>query len=228
MIFAALRSALGKLRGVRALEVGCGTGQVLAYLERQGLEIAGLDMHLEGLRFARKRSRAPLICSDARGMPFRDEFDLVLVCDVIEHLEDDLGLLRECCAAVKPGGHILITVPAGMWLWSEVDEQVGHKRRYSSKGLKNLLSRAGLEVELLHYFNGLIAPILFLRHWVGRKKRPPSEKEITNWLAEELKIPPWPLNGIMYATGCMEAALSSCISPPFGISLIAVARRPSC
>lgn len=226
VILAALRAVLGDIRGLCALEVGCGTGQVLACLDRAGIVVCGLDMYLKGLTFARRRTDAPLVCADARDMPFRDEFDLTLLCDVLEHASDELTVLRNCLTATRPGGLLLVTVPAGTLLWSCADEHAGHKRRYNRKALDELLVRAGAEVELLRYFNSLITLPMFLRRRIRKGRRVRTAREMKEFMVRKLRVPPWPLNGILHALISLEAALLPHISAPWGASLIAVARRP--
>src|SRR5262249_8704123 len=89
VILATMRRTIGPLADRSVLDIGCGTGFVLAALERAGMTVCGLDMHLAGLRYARQRTNGLLVRETATRIPFADEFDVVMLCDVIEHTDDD-------------------------------------------------------------------------------------------------------------------------------------------
>src|SRR5262249_46057186 len=109
--------------GDRFLEIGCGTGYVLQALATEcGLAVTGSELFAEGLTFARRRlPNADFEVLDAREMPFAEEFDLAGAFDVLEHIDDDAGVLRGLHRALRPGGHLLVTVPQHTWLWSNAD-----------------------------------------------------------------------------------------------------------
>jgi 2-polyprenyl-3-methyl-5-hydroxy-6-metoxy-1,4-benzoquinol methylase len=162
-ILRALREALGELSGLSVLDVGCGTGFVLQGMVDAGMKCAGIDMFMEGLRHARRRSDALLICNAAGEIPFDEQFDVVTLCDVIEHVDDDRELIMRSAGAAKPGGLILITVPAQQSLWSDADEAWGHKRRYSRESLCETLCACGLSPLFVRYFNSLLHPAQLLQ-----------------------------------------------------------------
>ncbi|HYN88796.1 MAG TPA: class I SAM-dependent methyltransferase, partial [Ardenticatenaceae bacterium] len=112
----------------RVLEVGCGTGNVLRVLERVCARgtVMGMDLFAEGLSYARARTTCTLLQGDMRRPPFDAEFDLIGLFDVLEHLPDDVQVLRDLYAMLAPGGRLLMTVPAGPSLWSYFDEASGH------------------------------------------------------------------------------------------------------
>jgi SAM-dependent methyltransferase len=198
VIAATLRAALGELRGRTVLDVGCGTGGVLAALEQAGMHGCGLDMHLVGLRHARRRTRGPLVCETATRIPFSAQFDAVLLCDVIEHTADDSDVLREASRALAPGGSLLVTVPAHPKLWSVVDEVSGHKRRYTQQMLVSAMQQAGLRVRLLRYFNGLLWPAQVLQRRRYRGPAPASPETRLDILRQALQIPPAPINALLH------------------------------
>jgi ubiquinone/menaquinone biosynthesis C-methylase UbiE len=147
----------------RLLEVGCGTGYVLAGLERAfpELELSGSELSLDALRIARDRlERASLYQFDARAIPFRDEFDVVCAFDVLEHIEQDDAVLKEMRAAAGDGGGLLITVPQHRWLWSASDEYGGHQRRYSRGELLGKLRAAGFKEVLVTSFATAVLPLM--------------------------------------------------------------------
>src|SRR5439155_22020370 len=107
---------------------GCGTGLVLAELEQVGVRTCVLDMHIGRLRDARARIVGDLLCGNSLAELFPPEFETILLCDVIEHVDDDVALLQNAGQALIPGGHLVLTVPALPQLWTAVDDASGHKR----------------------------------------------------------------------------------------------------
>ncbi len=127
------------------LDVGCGTGRNLNLLERWGT-VLGVEPEGPGLEACRKAGRGPdrVMAAPADRLPFPDaSFDLVTAFDVLEHLEDDQAGLREFHRVLRPGGHLLLTVPAYRFLWSIHDEALGHRRRYVASEIHSLLNNSG-------------------------------------------------------------------------------------
>jgi len=151
------------------IEHGCGTGFVLAELQRlfPRARVIGADLFAEGLALARRRFSGPLIQTDVLHCNFRDAFDLVGLFDVLEHLDDDLQALRALRQQLRPGGRLLLTVPAHMALWSDYDGASGHRRRYSRHELVARLAEAGFEVEYCTEFMCVLLPLLFVRRRLG-------------------------------------------------------------
>lgn len=224
VILSTLRRVAGPLEGKRLLDVGCGSGLVLAMLERAGLQVAGLDMHREPLVRARARVRGPLFHSDAVTLPFFDDFDLVGLFDVIEHAEDDGAVLAQARAVLRPGGHVAVTVPAGAHLWSRYDEVSGHKRRYDRQGLAGALQRGGFRTRLVAYFNCL--PVWALRLQRGSAIAGPDQAVSDSDVARKaLRVPPEPLNTLFALLVRLESPLRA-LAFVTGSSLIAVGERP--
>lgn len=225
-----LRSMLGRADSnstpPQFLDVGCGTGAVSAWLQSLGYHTTGLDMHVQGLKQAARRCSTLQVCCDARKMPFRDAFDLVGLFDVIEHVDDDADLLRQCRKALKPGGRLVLTVPADMRLWSSYDDVFGHKRRYTRRQLIHVIKRSGYLIERVSYYNTLLWPIQFiLRRW-QRMGSPPVYVS-PELMRRYLTPPPRPINAILELIMSLEALWVRRVSGPFGAALIAVARRPT-
>jgi len=157
-----LDSELGGLKGRSVLDIGCGTGYVLGVLEKAGMEPTGCDMHQTALDYAANRTTGKLMCMDANELK-GSNFDCALLCDVIEHTDDDLGLLRVAGGTVRKGGAVLVTVPAHQWLWTPVDDISGHKRRYTYTTLQDVMKRSGLVDVKTFYFNRILLPFQALR-----------------------------------------------------------------
>ena len=128
------------------LEIGCGTGFVLSGIAKAypDARLHGSELFIKGLSFAARRlPLAKLMQMDARQIPFVDEFDSIGAFDVLEHIEEDTDVLRQIHKALKPKGLVLITVPQHQWLWSPVDDNACHVRRYSAKDLHAKLKATG-------------------------------------------------------------------------------------
>lgn len=217
----------------RLLEVGCGTGLVLQLLRRlsAGGVVLGMDCHADALSWARRRSGCPVVCGDLMRPPLEGGFDLVGAFDILEHLDDDRAGLSALAGLVRPGGAVVITVPADGSLWSYFDESSRHRRRYEVPELHEKLESAGLRVEYLTEFMMALYPLV----WLGRRlrgwRRPraaASRAKRARALAEsELQVRPW-LNGALERLLSVEArAIVARRRLPWGTSILAVARsRP--
>src|SRR5436190_5288771 len=163
-IEAALRS-LPDFASIReVLEVGCGTGVVLAHLQRvfPGGKIIGMDLFEEGLKFARQRFQGTLIRGDVFQHSFGQSFDLIGAFDVIEHLDEDEKILRRFWQQIRPGGHLIVTVPAHQGLWSYFDDVAHHRRRYAPAELECKLVSAGFTNIYVTQFMGALFPAMWL------------------------------------------------------------------
>jgi len=219
-----LARALAGLAPGRAVEIGCGTGFVLALLERLGWTVLGLDMQLEGLRHARARTGAPLVRTGAPRVPLADPADLVVLCDVLEHT-DEAPLLEAALAATRPGGHLLVTVPARPSLWSSDDVLVGHRRRYTSETLLGALQRAGFRVPVLRPFHACVTPLA--ARAARRERRTATVPRREEWLAAAAVAPGATVCRVMGAILALENRLGTRVPLPFGSALLALARRPA-
>ncbi len=207
--------------GDRYLEIGCGTGYVLQALVREcGLVATGSELYGEGLEFARRRvPDARFVELDARSMPYEGDFDLAGAFDVLEHIDDDLGALRGLHRAVRPGGHLLLTVPQHRWLWSAADVQAHHVRRYRRAELVDRVKQAGFQPERVTSFVTSLLPVMALA-----RLRPGRDTAGDASLTEEL-VPPKPINRAFEALlGWERTLIGRGIRLPAGGSLVVVAR----
>lgn len=156
-------------QGARILEIGCGTGHNLPMLSGFGtvdaIEIDPAARAIASQRLGRTVGDAPL--PELPGIA-RGAYDLVAVLDVVEHIEDDVAALAAMRACLKPGGKILIAVPAHQWLWSAHDVVNHHHRRYSKATLTAAIQGAGLRAGKLTYFNSLLFPLAAAARIAGR------------------------------------------------------------
>lgn len=207
------------------LEVGCGTGNVLRALEAAcpNCNLIGLELWFEGLKHARGRSHASLIQADIGHLPFGKQFDLVGMFDVLEHINEDGEALKAIHSALRPGGKVLLTVPAHQGLWSYFDEAARHCRRYSADGVRKKLEDAGFEMEFLTHFMASIFPVV----WAYRKLNLPRNavQSARDRARDEFRLVPV-VNGILNGLLHLEAKwVGGGHSLPIGTSLVVVARK---
>lgn len=152
----------------RFLEIGAGNGISMQQFETlPGVEIDGCDLNI----FALEQSvpvKGQLYCLDVRKPPSRmlEAYDGIILLDVLEHLEDDSAFLGNCLKFVKPGGLVVIHVPALNSLFSKYDQEVGHFRRYTSFSLKRLIISQQIKPLKISYWGFSMLPIAWLRKWV--------------------------------------------------------------
>jgi len=223
------RIASGFPPGYFVLEVGCGTGNVLRVLRKACPDgvVVGLELWLDGLRYAQRRSAGLLVQGDVRNCPFSKPFSLVGMFDVLEHVPEERETLASLWKNIAPGGTLLLTVPAHPFLWSYFDEAAHHCRRYSVGDIRNKLTEAGFHVEFVSQFMASIFPIV----WFVRKIRGlPSHADsrtARDRTANEFRLVPI-VNEILTALLFLEAGwLARGHRLPFGTSLVVVARRPA-
>ncbi|MGH9552540.1 MAG: class I SAM-dependent DNA methyltransferase [Terriglobales bacterium] len=213
--------------GYWVLEVGCGTGNVLRALRQACPDgtVVGLELWLDGLRFAQKRSVGPLVQGDVRRCPFGKPFDLIGMFDVLEHVPEELETLRALREALAPGGRLMLTVPAHQSLWSYFDEAAQHCRRYSSPEIRAQLVAAGFDVEFLSQFMSCIFPLVWLFRKMSSWNRRPGSANAKALTLREFRVVPV-MNGLLSALLKLETPwLTGGHRLPVGTSLIVVARR---
>lgn len=199
----------------RILEVGCGTGHNLPMLARFG-KVDAIEVDAEARAFAEKRtgraiSSAPLptLHGIARG-----HYDLVAALDVVEHIDDDRAAIAALAACLKPGGKLLLTVPAHQWMWSAHDVLNHHKRRYSKRGLARLIESSPLKLQAIGYFNSFLFPLA-----VGAR----LASKLTGRGGDDDSLPPRPVNYLFERVFAAERRLIGTVPLPPGLSLFAVA-----
>ncbi|MEO5328893.1 MAG: class I SAM-dependent methyltransferase [Magnetococcus sp. THC-1_WYH] len=204
------------------LEVGCGTGFVLSGVSQAfpGKTLLGSEIFTAGLGYAVARlPSVNFIQMDARSIPYREEFDVIGAFDVLEHIEDDMAVLREVRAALRENGFLIITVPQHGWLWSSVDEYACHVRRYSAFELREKLKAVGFKIVRSTSFVTLLLPAMIL----SRIKQQYARSNIEP--ANELKLSSG-LNALFRKVMQLEIGLiKSGMNLPFGGSRLVVAKR---
>tara|TARA_B100001123_G_C15332728_1_gene1031787 strand:- start:257 stop:991 length:735 start_codon:yes stop_codon:yes gene_type:complete len=200
---------------INILEVGCGTGGNLSMLKDYGNLSA-----MEPDENARKLANSRNICLVKEGtlpnnIPFDETFDLVCMLGVLEHIDDDFGTLKSVKSKLKEKGVLMLTVPAYKFLWGYHDHVCHHKRRYTKKDLTALLSKSGLNIEYVTYYNTflfpIIAPIKILKKIFGME----NDKEGS--------VPWFPINNLLTKVFSSEKLVLPTLSLPFGVHILVIA-----
>jgi SAM-dependent methyltransferase len=203
-------------------DCGAGTGRFAAEMTPH-CRVLAIDDHEESLELARGHLGAERVKRGTCGnLPLADgSVDVLTALDVIEHVEKDREALREFARVVRPGGIVVITVPALMMLWSDWDVALHHFRRYNRRSLLDLIPRDAFEVVHVNYVNVVAFPlVLLVRKWRALKAR--LGLKVDN--RSEDDIPPGPLNALL-RWSFVWPACQRLIPFPIGVGLIAVLRR---
>ncbi|MGB3758829.1 MAG: class I SAM-dependent methyltransferase [Rivularia sp. (in: cyanobacteria)] len=214
---------LGLPTNAQILEAGCGTGGNLQMLSRYG-QVSAMELDQIACELANKRQ----VTQVKRGslpdnIPFNSHYDLILILDVIEHLDNDLSALEALYYKLKPGGYLLVTVPAYMFLWSEHDQINHHKRRYRLKSLKKVVKKAGYELNYGSYFNTFLFPVVAIVRILAKL----LPKQNTNKLSSDLVVPSKPVNQILKWLFASERYFMNRLPLPFGVSVLLLAQKPN-
>lgn len=208
-----------KERGL-LLDIGLGTGANASVFQKLGFKVEGVEPEPEAIKIAQQTAPGvPVMQAPFPGAPLQEgRYGVAVMLDVLEHLEDDTAALREAARVLSPGGVLLITVPAFRFLWTRHDELAHHKRRYRRAELVERIGAAGLEPVFVSYYNYLLFPPIALVRLISKALGIQSRKS-------DFSKTPRLLNGVLYVMFSMERWLLRLGPLPFGVSLIAVARK---
>lgn len=206
-------------RNIRILDAGCGNGDNLSLLSTFG-DLVAFEKNEYALKTAKSKKIGEIYKAelpDKLPNTVKTNFDLIVLLDVLEHIDDDSKSLTTVRKLMNNKGIILITVPAFQWLWSEHDVIHHHKRRYSKSELREKLDSSGFRIKYISYFNTLLFPFALVER-IGQKIFSPSNPEI-------LELPNNKINFLLEKIFSLEAIFMNKISLPFGLSLVAIAEK---
>jgi 2-polyprenyl-3-methyl-5-hydroxy-6-metoxy-1,4-benzoquinol methylase len=206
----------------KIIEIGAGTGNVSRYLKINGYkDISVGEMHLNGLRYAKSYGISECYQFNLLDSPFKDEFDVICLFDVLEHIENDGLALQNACKSLKNSGYLVLTVPAHMWLWNRSDVVAGHKVRYTKKQLIKKLKANNFDILRARYFFMSIVPLLFLRTILKRDLGRQIKREEYK---QNVSINPI-INTILLFISRLENKINPYLVNFFGGSLLVIAKK---
>jgi ubiquinone/menaquinone biosynthesis C-methylase UbiE len=219
-----LNSKRTKTRSI-ILDAGCGTGSNITFFNQFGTTY-GIDISQIATNFCRMRGLKNVVTGDVSKLPYKNNFfDIVSCMDVLEHIENEEKAIKEIFRVLKPGGELILTVPALPFLFSKHDNSQGHFRRYNRKYLRKILESSGFKEERLSYFNTLLSfPIVVFRML--------SKLEPFSGLADfDAKInydiyKAHAFNKLLASIFSLEATVLKKTDIPFGVSIVAFYKKP--
>jgi len=192
------------------LEIGSGTGANLRAVRDHCGQGIGLEIDFKALGYCRDLTT---ICADAlQTLPFAEGvFDAIILLDVLEHISDTGALVSEMARVLRPGGTVLVMVPARPELWSYWDQMHGHQRRYTKKMLAGVFD-ASWALEHLEYSFSWMYPVVWSFRTMMRRRR------LAEGHSDFIEVPRL-VNALLVFAGRVEAQLQSAIPIPFGTTL---------
>ena len=214
-----LLKPLRDVDGAAALDAGCGTGGFLrrAELARPDWQWTGIDASPLAVELTRERSGHRVVEGSIEALPFGEgSFNAIVTADVLCQVNDDEAALREFHRVLRPGGTVVINVPAYSWLWSYHDDAVQSRRRYGRKELIGKLAAAGFSDIRTTHWNMFPLPLV-----VVRRKLLPAPAD-----ASDVHVfPAWIEASFRGLMAIERAWLRTLGALPAGSSILAIARR---
>lgn len=205
-------------KGDQVLDVGVGTGGFASHIS-EDFDVIGLDTSKTALEYCEKRGLKNLYNMTLDQFP-KDDWNIkaVTMLDVVEHIEDDLAVVKEVYELLPKGGSFIAAVPAYQWLWSRHDEIHMHYRRYTGARFKKLLKDAGFSVKYSSYYNHFLFLPAVAKRFVDKifstKKDDAPVDEVSPMM-----------NSLFTKIFSFESKLMPAIKFPFGISYVAIAEK---
>ena len=198
------------------LDIGCGGGLMLEALQKYG-NVTGMDSSKESLLFCREIFTGAL---EFGGFPdniprFERKFNLITMLDVLEHIEKDDETLLKLRNLLDKNGHLVLTVPAHMHLWSNFDVLNHHKRRYELAKLIEKVESAGYEIVKASYYNFFLYPVVYFSRMLSN---------IFKVNKDELEIPNLFINELLFKIFSFESLMLKLFRLPYGVSIIMILR----
>ncbi|WP_445778836.1 class I SAM-dependent methyltransferase [Shewanella sp.] len=218
-----------KKQNFSAIDLGGGCGGWIDYLKKNMPDrlnkIALADSSRVALLNAKRviGSDVEAYQVDLMELDLQEQWDVIFLLDVIEHCQDDVGIVREATKALKPGGKIIITTPALDFFWSHNDEYAKHLRRYNKNKYTAIANHTNLKLIDARYFMFFLSPLL----WFSRKTKSTklSDEEKLKAIEKEHQVPSFILNNILAAVFKAETPIGHMLPFPWGTSIIGVFQK---
>lgn len=218
-----LRSMMQKYcpmpRGSTVLDIGCGTGGFLQLLAEDGFNAVGMDTSELAIEYCQKRGLKNIYKTTLEDFPAKDwTINAEIMLDVIEHIDDDKGVVKQAYSVLEPGGYFIATVPAYQWLWSAHDEIHLHKRRYTLTSFRKLLTNAGFKPIRFSYFNTFLFPAAAIKRLFDKNKKPEDIHDVVDPVSPAV-------NSLLDVIFKAETPFLNYFSFPFGVSIVAICQK---
>lgn len=216
---------------LRAIDLGGGCGGWIEYLNTHdagmSLQLALGDSSLKALSLAEPvvGSFATRYQIDLLDLPWVEEWDVVFLLDVLEHIPDHRKVLQQIRKCLRPGGLLFVTAPALKLFWTYNDDLAHHQRRYCRKDFLALAEQTELKLLRTNYFMFFLSPVLLFSRILSRPSKSANDEQIREHLARTHQIPVKPINEFLYKAFSLESAVINSIDLPWGSSILAVFQR---
>lgn len=205
-------------QGGKLLDVGCGTGYFMKQLSLRW-DVYGIDISKQAINMAKARSLKNIKLASVEKIPYKNGFfNIILVLDVLEHVENEIIALKEIKRVLATDGIAIFNSPAYNFLWSYHDETAKHLRRYTKKQLQEKLEEAGFKILKITYINSLLFPIAFTHRLISKAFPPKNRKT-------DIDSAPRSLHSAFYKIFSFESRLIKSLNFPFGLSVSAVVTK---
>ena len=209
----------------RILDLGCGTGKMLQFLQDWGQPI-GADVDRSAVVFCRQRGCQAIVHCAAEALPFVDgSMNAITAFDLLEHVVDDGRVLGEAHRVCRTGGKFVASVPAFSFLWGRQDEISNHQRRYTASQLKGRIVNMGLTLLKISYLNTLLFPVIFAIRITRRIRDTVLPTHQRACVSDFSMTSPGRLNDLLARVFSLEALLLDKMNLPLGVSILVVAQK---
>jgi len=221
----------GNTEELRAIDMGGGCGGWLEYLHTHQPNLfrvlALADKSVSALQMAEPvvGEFADRYQIDLLDLVWSEEWDVVFLLDVIEHIPDHVEVLRQIRKSLRPGGLLFITAPALEVFWSYNDEFARHQRRYCRQDFHDLANQSGFNLIRANYFMFFLSPALILSRLLLRPPASATPEQLRAHTERSHRIPAEPLNTILYQVFAAESVLMNRVPFPWGTSILGVFQR---
>lgn len=202
------------------LDIGCGTGGNLQLLSQFYNNVIGVEPNDLAIEYCKSKNLSNIIKSGLPNLNLVEDFsaDVILLFDVLEHVDEDVQALSIVKNKLKDGGYIILTVPAFNFLWSTHDESFHHKRRYTHRQIQKMITTLDLKILKLSYLYFLLFPLVVCMRILKNFFKPLAE-------ADDFQLNNKFLNTLITTLLLPERILLKYIDFPFGSSILAVAKK---